>query len=260
MENNEMKKCPYCAEMIQSEAVKCRFCGSNVLKKGKAGGSSPQSDDWHRVRDGKRVAGVCTGLANQFDAPQIVMPLRLFFIISTLFWGFGIILYIALWVLMPSENGGASKVYNEPSTSVSADAPENTVVTQRKKTGPFDFAIALFLIIAGLLFLFGFFFNTHIFPFSTFGHHISFPYIVHPYFIGDLSWIPFSMLSLLTVFGLFILFIGGLKIIRFFVGCGLVMFGTIFLLIFVPFLPLMFPGLLILGVILLIIGGLKLLF
>lgn len=255
-----MKKCPYCAEMIQKDALKCRYCGSN-LNKWDARRSGLSANDWHRVRAGKRVAGVCTGLAAQFGAPQLVLPLRLFFVLTTIFYGFGLILYIVLWLLMPSDPEKNVYSKSDQTGDIEVETQENPPSSASKKTSAVDLAISLFLIIAGVLFLFAFFFNTHIFPLSIFDCHISFPHIVRPHFVGPLSWaLPFSILTMLTVFGLFILFIGGLKIIRFFVGCGLVFFGTIFLLIFVPFLPLMFPGLLILGILLVIIGGLKLLF
>jgi phage shock protein PspC (stress-responsive transcriptional regulator) len=54
------------------------------------------------VRPQNRViAGVCSGLARRFDmSPNVV---RLLFVISCLLPGPQFIVYVVLWVLMPSE-------------------------------------------------------------------------------------------------------------------------------------------------------------
>lgn len=101
MENDNMKKCPYCAELIRTEAIKCRYCGSDLTKKGINLDFLKAPGYWHRVNEGKKIAGVCTGISRQLDSPILIMPLRLFFIITTLFWGFGLILYAIMWLLMP---------------------------------------------------------------------------------------------------------------------------------------------------------------
>ena len=93
MSEPDLKRCPHCAEEIRAEAVKCRYCGSLV-------DGHALTRTWYRSRTNKRIAGVCAGLAEEFGISVTV--LRLAFLIGTLVGGgIGIIIYLALWVVMP---------------------------------------------------------------------------------------------------------------------------------------------------------------
>ena len=88
------KSCPYCAEEIRAEARKCRYCGSFVDN------SNPLTRTWYRVREGKAIAGVCAGLAEQFGISVTII--RLAFLLGTLIGGgMGLVIYVVLWVVMP---------------------------------------------------------------------------------------------------------------------------------------------------------------
>ena len=54
-----------------------------------------------RPRDGRWIAGVCLGIAERFDTSPLLV--RALFVASTIIPGPQFLVYIALWIFIPSE-------------------------------------------------------------------------------------------------------------------------------------------------------------
>jgi phage shock protein C len=60
----------------------------------------------YRLKDGRIVAGVCTGLGGYVGIDATLI--RLGFALFTAFGGLGVLLYLCAWIVLPDETDGVS--------------------------------------------------------------------------------------------------------------------------------------------------------
>ena len=94
----------------------------------------------------KAIGGVCAGLGNYFDMDPAFW--RVLFFLMFVFGGSGLLIYLILWVVMPSKNSYAT-------TEGTIDQIVNTEGSPDPKTRNGNMVAGLVLIGLGVLFLVG---------------------------------------------------------------------------------------------------------
>ena len=86
--------CNHCGKPNPDDARLCAYCGASLT-----GATAPRR--LVRPREGRRIAGVCAGLAEYYG--WNLTALRIIWLLLILFAGTGGLLYIILWIVMPNE-------------------------------------------------------------------------------------------------------------------------------------------------------------
>ena len=87
--------CNQCGKQSQDDAIHCAYCGRVVI-------GAPVKRPLERARAGRKVAGVCLGVARHFHwDPTIVRVVWLLAVVLTV--PVAIIAYFVAWIVMPEE-------------------------------------------------------------------------------------------------------------------------------------------------------------
>lgn len=92
--------CKNCGSSMADEARFCSSCGTVTSAPGAYGRVAPRQ--LIRPRAGRMIAGVCQGIANQYNWD--VAWVRVIAVITALFGGgLGAVAYVVLWIVTPEE-------------------------------------------------------------------------------------------------------------------------------------------------------------
>lgn len=87
--------CPQCGRAYTEKVNFCCHCGAAMFT------PSAARKKLVRSRRDKKIAGVCAGFAEYLDLDATLV--RLVWLMTTLFAGWGLIGYLLAWIIMPEE-------------------------------------------------------------------------------------------------------------------------------------------------------------
>jgi phage shock protein PspC (stress-responsive transcriptional regulator) len=84
----------------------------------------PHLREWRRDLEGRKIAGVCAGIAEELGVSVTVVRAAFVLLALPPFSGVGAVLYLVLWFLMPPEDGpsGLDRLV-ESAARLTADPP-----------------------------------------------------------------------------------------------------------------------------------------
>ena len=95
--------CCNCGKQMDDAAKFCSACGAATPAAQPPAGESRQPRPLTRIREGKKIAGVCGGIARHLELDPTLV--RILWIILTIFPPLlhGIIAYIICWIVIPQD-------------------------------------------------------------------------------------------------------------------------------------------------------------